>query len=68
MAEPEHLIRLRLEDGTAIDFSRTENHDVLISHGDHVVNLGKASGQVTMDLLALLEPFGKIEEEKDETT
>ena len=68
MAEPEHLIRLKLEDGTAIDFSRTDKHEVLISQGDHIVNLGKASGQVTLDLLALLEPFGKIEEKKDETT
>ena len=63
----EHLIRLKLEDGTAIDFRRTENNEVHVCRGDHCVILPKASGQVTLDLFALLEPFGKIEEEMDET-
>ena len=68
MAEPaEHLISLKLEDGTSIDFSRTVKHEVLISRGDHVVNLGKASGKRTLDLLALLEPFGEIEEQNERT-
>ena len=68
MTEPtEHLIRLKLEDGTYIYFRRTENKEVHICHGDHCVILPKASGQVTLDLFTLLESFGKIEEELDET-
>ncbi|KKK52462.1 hypothetical protein LCGC14_3104670 [marine sediment metagenome] len=63
MTEPaERLIRLKLKDGGAIDFSRTKKHDIIISHDDHSVNLGKASAQLTLDLIALLEPFGEIEE------
>jgi len=65
--EPEHLIRLKLEDGTAIDFHRTEDKEIQVWHGDHCVKLPRATGQQTLDLLALLEPFGKIEETKDET-
>ncbi len=61
----EHLITLRLEDGTVIDFLRTEDKAVHVCHGDHKVVLPKASGQVTLDLLALLETFGEIEEESD---
>ena len=69
MTEPaEHLIRLKLEDGTYIDFRRTENNEVHICHNDHCVILPKASGQVTLGLFALLERFGEIEEETDETT
>lgn len=64
----DHLIRLKLEDGTSIVFHRTENNEVHVCHNDHCVILPKASGQVTLDLFALLEPFGKIEEETDETT
>ena len=67
MAEPEHLIRLKLEDGTFIDFRRTENKEVHVCHGEHCVILPHGTGQQTLDLLALLEPFGKIEEELDET-
>lgn len=66
--ESEYLVRLRLKDGSAIDFHRTENKNVRICHKDHCVILPGASGQVTLDLLALLEPFGEIEEEVDETT
>ena len=58
----EHLISLTLEDGTRINFSRADNGEVQICHKDHCVILPKASGQVTLDFLALLEPFGKIEE------
>ena len=63
----EHLIRLKLADGTSIDFRRTEDQEVQVWHGDHCVKLPKATGQQTLDLLSLLEPFGKIEEQ-DETT
>ncbi len=64
----ERLIRLKLEDGTFIDFRRTENNEVHVCHADHCVIFPRASGQLTLDLFALLEPFGKIEEEVDETT
>jgi len=58
----EHLIRLRLKDGSAIDFSRTEDNTVHVSRGDHKVVLPKCTGQQTLDLFALLEPFGEIED------
>ncbi len=65
MAEPEQLIRIKLKDGTTIDFSRTENKEVHICHDDHCVILPHCTGQVTLDLFTLLEPFGEIEEEKN---
>lgn len=69
MTEPvEHLIKLKLKDGTTIEFRRTKNNEVHICRGDHCVILPRASGQVTLDLFALLEPFGEIEEELDEIT
>ena len=64
----EHLVRLKLEDGTFIDFRRTENNEVQLCHGNHCVKLPKATGQQTLDLFTLLEPFGEIEEELDGTT
>lgn len=63
----EHLIRLKLKDGTSIDFHRTENNEVRVCHKDHCVILPHGTGQQTLDLFALLEPFGEIEEESDET-
>ena len=66
MEEPvETLIRLKLEDGTFIEFRRTENKEVHICHDGHCVILPHCSGQQTIDLFALLEPFGIIEEESD---
>ena len=62
----EHLISLILKNGQKIDFSRTENKEVRVCRGDHCVTLPKASGQVTLDFLVLLEPFGKFEEEEAE--
>jgi len=64
----EHLIRLKLEDGTSIDFHRTENNEVHVCHGDHCVVLPHGTGQQTLDLFTLLESFGEIEEKIDETT
>jgi len=64
----EHLIRLKLKDGTTIDFSRTESNEVHVCHGDHCVILPHCTGQQTIDLIALLEPFREIEEESDGTT
>jgi len=63
----EHLIRIKLKDGTNIDFSRTENNEVHICHENHCVILPHCTGQQTLDLFALLEPFGEIEEELDGT-
>ena len=69
MTEPsEHLISLKLQDGRTIDFSRTANNEVHVCRDDHCVVLPKASGKLTLDLLALLESFGEIEEESDGTT
>lgn len=66
MEEPaELLIRLRLKDGTSIEFRRTENKEVHVCDGDHCVILPHFTGQQTVDLFALLERFGEIEEEND---
>lgn len=63
MTEPaEQLIKLKLEDGTFIEFRRTADNEVQVCHGDHCVILPHGTGQQTLDLFALLEPFGKIEE------
>lgn len=64
----ERLIRLKLEDGTFIEFHRTESNEVHICHAERCVILPKASGQLTLDLFALLEPFGEIIEEKTDET
>lgn len=64
----EHLIRLKLEDGTSIDFRRTENNEVHICRNDHCVILPHCTGQQTLDLFALLKPFGEIEEKSDGAT
>ncbi len=63
--EVEHLISLILKDGSKMDFSRTANQEVRACHDGHCVTLPKASGQLTLDFLALLEPFGKVEEETE---
>lgn len=64
----ERLIRLKLEDGTSIEFRRTENKEVHICRCEHCVILPDCTGQQTMDLFALLENFGRIEELPDEAT
>ena len=61
----ETLIRLKLEDGTFIEFRRTDNKEVHICRDDYCVILPHCTGQQTLDLLALLEPFGEIEEESN---
>ena len=61
----EHLIRIKLKDGSTIDFRRTENKEVHICHAGHCAILPHCTGQQTLDLFALLEPFGEIEEESD---
>ena len=63
----EHLIRLKVKDGF-IDFYREENNDVRICHGGQCVILPHCTGQQTVDLVALLEPFGEIEEKLDGKT
>ncbi len=64
----DHLVRLKLHDGTFIDFRRTENSEVHVCRDDYCVILPHFTGQQTLDLLALLEPLGIIEEVPDETT
>ena len=60
----EQLVRLDMKDGTTIDFKRTADGDVLLCQEDSCIRFPKASGQLTVDLIALLESFGKIEEEE----
>ncbi len=62
--DAEHLIRLDMKDGTTVDFKRTKDGDVLLCQEDSCVRFPKASGQLTVDLVALLESFGEIKEEE----
>lgn len=65
MSEPEHLISLKMNDGSQIDFSRTEKKEVLVERNGQCIKLPKATGRTTLDLVALLESFGKIAEEDE---
>ncbi len=60
----EHLLKIKMEDGTFIEFKRTDDQAVLICHKDQCIRFPQASGQLTVDLVELLSSFGKIEEEK----
>lgn len=60
-AEIEHLVSIILADGAKIVFSRTANKEVRVCKEGHCVVLPKASGQLTLDFLALLD--GQLEEE-----
>lgn len=66
VSEKEHLLSLTLKDGGSIDFFRGENRDIHVCQEDYCMILKKGSGQVTLDLVALLEQFGSIKEKKDE--
>ena len=59
------LVRLKMSNGTYIDFHRDENNVVQVCNGDHCVILPKATGQQTLDLFALLESFGEIIETEE---
>jgi len=59
----EHLAKVRLKDGTAIDLLRTDDKAVIICHEGHEVVMPKATGLQTMGILALLAKFGDIEED-----
>jgi len=66
--ESEHLVRLTLKDGTHIDFHRDDDKTVRVCREDHCVILPKASGMLTTELFALLEPLGDVlleEEDQD---
>ena len=63
----ERLIRIRLANGGYIEFRRTEKHDVHVCDADHCVILPHGTGQQTLDLFALLEKFGEMEEVPNET-
>ena len=43
-----------LADGTCVKVQRMTNRDVRIIRGDHSVTLPKASGQLTLEVLGLL--------------
>ncbi len=63
--EREHLATVEIEGGDDIVFSR-QGKDTEITRGDKTVVLKKSPGQQTLEMLALIEDFGKIAEEKDE--
>ena len=68
VAESEHVLKLVLKDGRVIKIYRAEDLSVHICGEDHCAVLPKASGQVTLDLFAILAPFGEIEEKTDGST
>ena len=64
-AESEHVLKLVLKDGRVIKVYRAEDLSVHICSEDHCAVIPKASGQVTLDLFALLAPLGEIEEKSN---
>lgn len=59
----DHLVKIKLGDGSYIKFRRTVKKELQICHEDHCINIPGASGQIALDLFALLEPFGESIEE-----
>lgn len=57
-ARAEQLVRIKLNDGSHIDFLR-EKDGVNICHKDFCVHLPDAPGHTTLELFALLEPLGE---------
>ena len=62
----ERLLRITLKDGTYIDFNREENKCVKICKEGHCAIIPRATGQVTLDLISLIEPFGEIVDEGED--
>ena len=62
----EKILKINLQDGTYFEFTR-QNRDIYISRLGQDVKLPKASGRQVLDLVWLLEPFGHIEEEDNES-
>lgn len=58
--------RISLKDGSTIDVNRDEDAVISICHNDQCVNLPGASGQLTMEMIALLESMGSIVEFPEE--
>jgi len=56
-------LTIKLKDGRSVDITRGENKEVRISDGEAEVTLPHASGQVTLDMLTLLD--GVIEEDSN---
>ena len=54
----EHLARINLKNGKAIDIHR-ENKDIRLTDGDHSLVIHKGTGQQTLELLGLLESLGE---------
>ena len=65
-SEAERLVRLKLKDGSFIEFTRDAKKTVRINHEGLEVTLPKATGMTTTQLFAMLEPLGELEEEKDD--
>lgn len=65
MDELECLVRIALKDGSHIAFHRDNDKAVHICHEDHCVILPHATGHLTTELFALLEPLGEAILEED---
>lgn len=63
--EQERLVRVKMDDGSFIDFKRTADKNVHICHAGQCAVLGKASAQVTFELLSIFSELGEIVEEGD---
>lgn len=67
MSQPDRpFARIALKDGHTINIFRDEDLVVSICHEDKCVNLPGASGQLTMEIVALLESLGSIVEFPEE--
>ena len=63
--EQEHMATVKIEGGDDIIFNR-RGKNTEITRGDNTVVLPKSSGMQTLQLLGLVEDFGKIETEEEE--
>lgn len=54
----EHLVRIRLKNGDTIEIYK-DDKTVKVCHGDHCVEIPKATGHQTLNLITLLEGVGE---------
>jgi len=65
--ESERLVRLKMKDGTFIEFHRDADKTVRVSHEGIEIRLAHGTGLNTVQLFALLEPLGETIIEEEDT-
>ena len=62
----ERLVRIKLKDGTFIDFQRDDDKTVRVMHEGSEIRLPHGTGVNTTQLFGLLEPMGETIIEGDD--